>query len=140
MHSVDPQVGCHSIDYTLYIVLYVRAFNVYINFPICLLMVYVCTYVCVYMQIARVNVLLGDEVEQLSSVTEKAKMRLALLVQWWIEYRGNHDDLCLWLEGASSRLQRLVARAESTHPPRVSPTELLVDIQARTIPCMVEHF
>ncbi len=84
---------------------------------------------CLCMQIAEVNALLGDKVEHLSEATEQAKMRLALLIQWWIEYRDNHDDLCQWLEGASTRLQRLVARAESTQPPRVSPTELLVDIQ-----------
>ncbi len=75
------------------------------------------------------NVLLGDKVEQLSAATEKAKMRLSLFIQWWAEYYGNHDDLCVWLEGASTRLQRVVARAESTQPPRVSPAELLVDIQ-----------
>ena len=63
---------------------------------------FVCTCLCV--QVARVNVLLGDKVEQLSAATEKAKMRLSLFIQWWAEYYGNHDDLCVWLEGASTRL------------------------------------
>ncbi len=75
------------------------------------------------------NRLLADEVETLSSNTERARMRLTLFIQWWAEYYDNYDDLSRWLEGAETRLQQLVARAESTQPPLVSPAELLIDVQ-----------
>ena len=67
--------------------------------------------------------------EQLSASTDKAKERLRLFVQWWVEYHGNHDDLSPWLDGAEIRLDQLRARAESTQPPLVSPGELLLDVQ-----------
>lgn len=72
-----------------------------------------------------------DEVESLNAATDEAKMRLSLFIQWWAEYRDNRDDLCPWLETGETRLQQLVARAESTQPPLVSPAELLIDVQVR---------
>ena len=86
-------------------------------------------YQCTLFQIAQVNRTLGDQVDHLSASTDKAKMRLRLFVQWWVEYRGNHDDLSPWLDGAEIRLDQLRARAESTQPPLVSPGELLLDVQ-----------
>ena len=44
-----------------------------------------------------------------------------------MEYCSNHGDVVPWLEGAESRLEQLVARAESTQSPLVSPVELLQD-------------
>ena len=87
------------------------------------------------MQISRVNRLLADEVDTLSSNTENARMRLTLFIQWWAEYCDNYDDLSRWLEGAETRLQQLVARAESTQPPLVSPAELLIDVQVGLLWC-----
>ena len=73
------------------------------------------------------NHALAQEIEDLSSSANAGKVRLQLFIEWWVEYCSNHGDVVPWLEGAESRLEQLVARAESTQSPLVSPVELLQD-------------
>lgn len=78
-----------------------------------------------------INKTLTSEIETLSSSTEAAKLRLQLLIEWWVEYNGNYDDMLPWLDSMESSLSQLIARFKSTHPPRVSPMDLVQEIEVR---------
>lgn len=81
------------------------------------------------------NHALAQEIEDLSGSANAGKVRLQLFIEWWVEYCSNHGDVVPWLEGAESRLEQLVARAESTQSPLVSPVELLQDAKVHVYQC-----
>ena len=84
-------------------------------------------------QVVEVNHTLTQEIEDLSNSANAAKVRLQLFIEWWVEYCSNRGDVVPWLEGAESRLEQLVARAESTQSPLVSPVELLQDAKVCSV-------
>ncbi len=74
---------------------------------------------------------LTAEIERLRDSANAAMVRLQLFVEWWAEFHANRDDVIPWMDEAEARLDQIVARAESTQSPLVSPLELLADAKVQ---------
>jgi hypothetical protein len=76
-----------------------------------------------------VNKILATEIKAVVSNADQAKLRIQLIIQWWEEFHNNYDDVTSWLDETETGLSQLLARYQSTQPPRVSPVDLHQEIK-----------
>ena len=75
-------------------------------------------------KVVEVNRTLTEEIDTLSDRANEALGHLQLVIEWWSEFNGNHDDVSPWLGAMEEQMTALETQLDSSASPRPCPLSL----------------